>query len=366
MTNILVYAPNASTSGVTNAVYTLHKDMDKTKIRISVVTWPDNEKLCKLAQDFGGEVYPFHLFYWRNPRLYKKKFKEILYSQEFDVVVFHISYVTSLYPFILASKCNIKKIIVHSHSSNVETASKIKRLFLTSIHYLLRGELKKYSTLQLCCSGKSGEWMYGHSATPLIINNAIELNDYKFNPETREKLRILYGVENAVVIGHVGRLSYAKNQKYLIEIFAEILNQVPNARLWIIGDGPLREELEKKINSLCLSSEIKLWGNRNDVKALLNCMDCFVLPSKFEGAPVAAIEAQANGLPCVISSNVDMGCIITSNAVCEHIGSGKQKWANVIIKQSKIGRRDENITEIEAKGWELKDAKTQLEKAYIN
>ena len=115
--------------------------------------------------------------------------------------------------------------------------------------------------------------MYGHSATPLIINNAIELNDYKFNPETREKLRILYGVENAVVIGHVGRLSYAKNQKYLIEIFAEILNQVPNARLWIIGDGPLREELEKKINSLCLSSEIKLWGNRNDVKALLNCMD---------------------------------------------------------------------------------------------
>ena len=366
MTNILIYAPNAPTSGVTNAVYVLHKDMDKTQIRISVITWPENEKLCKLAEDFGGEIYPFHLFYWRNPGLYKRKLKEILSSQKFDVVVFHISYVTSLYPFILASKCHIKKIIVHSHSSNVETASKIKRLFLTSIHYLLRGKLKKYSTLQLCCSGKSGEWMYGHSVIPLIINNAIELNDYKFSPETREKLRILYGVENAVVIGHVGRLSYAKNQKYLIETFAEIIKQIPNAKLWIIGDGPLRKELEQEISSLCLSSEVKLWGNRNDVKALLNCMDCFVLPSKFEGAPVAAIEAQANGIPCVISSSVDKGCIIASNAVCEHIRSGKQKWADVIIRQSKIGRQNGNISEMEAKGWDLKDAKAQLEKAYIH
>lgn len=366
MINILLYAPNAPTSGVTNAVYTLHKKMNRSKIKINVVTWPENEKLITLAHDFGGNAYLFKVFFWRHPIIFKKRLREILASQNYDIVVFNLSCINTLYPFKLALKCMVKKVIIYSHSSKVETSSNAKRIFLTSVHYLLRKKLKQYSTLQLCCSNKAGEWMYGSACKSTVINNAIELDEFQFNINVRKKNRTEFSVENNVVIGHVGRLSYAKNQKYLIEIFEEIIKHLPSAKLWIIGEGPLRKELEKEIHNRRLTRQVQMWGNRNDISTLLNCMDCFVLPSLFEGAPVAAIEAQANGLPCVISSNVDTNCIITSNTIIQNINAPKQVWANTIIDQCKKGHQETSIKELRTKGWDLENATIKLEQIYLS
>lgn len=156
-----------------------------------------------------------------------------------------------------------------------------------------------------------------------------------------------------------------KNHTFLLDIFSECVNIVPNARLLLVGDGEGRTQIQEKAKSLGLEEKVIFTGVRNDVADLLQAMDVFVFPSLYEGVPVTMIEAQASGLPCVISDGVPKDCVITSGLVTSMKLSDRPcDWAKHIAAQ--LNRKRENhLEEIQAAGYDIVTAAKELENFYL-
>ena len=198
-----------------------------------------------------------------------------------------------------------------------------------------------------------------------ILYNAINTSVYTYSFEKAVTIREKLHVEQNLVIGHVGRFDAQKNHTFLLDIFSECVNIVPNARLLLVGDGEGRTQIQEKAKSLGLEEKVIFTGVRNDVADLLQAMDVFVFPSLYEGVPVTMIEAQASGLPCVISDGVPKDCVITSGLVTSMKLSDRPcDWAKHIAAQ--LNRKRENhLEEIQAAGYDIVTAAKELENFYL-
>ena len=132
----------------------------------------------------------------------------------------------------------------------------------------------------------------------------MDVEKFRYHETVRREYRQRLGIENKLVVGHVGRFHEAKNHSFLLESFARLHEQQPDSVLLLVGDGELREEIEKKIAELGIGDSVVLTGNRSDVAELMQAMDLLAFPSKWEGLPVTVVEAQAAGLPCLISDKI--------------------------------------------------------------
>ena len=142
------------------------------------------------------------------------------------------------------------------------------------------------------------------SSKYLYLPNAIDVSEYAFNKTARDNLRRELGLENVYLFGHVGRLHEAKNHKFLIKVFVELKKKYENSALVLVGDGPLRGEIESAIKELNMEDSILMLGDRSDVPVILSAFDSFLFPSQWEGLPVSVVEALAAGLPCYVSDSI--------------------------------------------------------------
>lgn len=211
-----------------------------------------------------------------------------------------------------AMKCKIPIRIAHSHNTQHLTNSPVK--FIFNEH--ARKNISRYATHLFACSEDAGRWLYGDTAfndgNVTLINNAIELDDFAFSSPKRNLVRERLGLEGNFVIGHIGRFDYQKNHMFLLDIFSATLEKIPNAKLLLIGDGHLREQIEDRIRNLGIEKSVVMLGLRNDVHDLLNAFDLQLLPSLFEGLPVTLIEAQTNGVRCIVSYGVPKSANLTN------------------------------------------------------
>lgn len=152
--------------------------------------------------------------------------------------------------------------------------------------------------------------MFG-GATYQIINNAIDTTAYTYDTNKRVELRRQLGLADELVIGHVGRFNPQKNHPFLMDIFAALLKKESNAVLLLVGGGEGMSKMQEKVQELGIAEHVRFLGVRSDVADLMQAMDVFVLPSLYEGLPVTMVEAQAAGLPCIISDKVPPECILT-------------------------------------------------------
>lgn len=169
--------------------------------------------------------------------------------------------------------------------------------------------------------------------------NAIDAEKFAFDPEERIALREELGIpQDAFVVGHVGRFMYQKNHKFLIDIFVKLLKERLDARLLLIGEGELMGQIKEKVERLGIRGTVIFTGVRNDVNKLYSVMDVFCLPSFYEGMPVVAWEAQANGLPCVLSNTV---CKEAGNNTKNHflsLNSDTEQWVEEMLKNKRGSR----------------------------
>ena len=200
-----------------------------------------------------------------------------------------------------------------------------------------------------------------------ILNNAIELEKYAFNPEARDRIRREYNIgKTDYVIGHVGRFMKQKNHKYLIDIFAEFNNRVPNSYLLLLGTGELEDEIHHYVNDRGLSDRVIFTGSVANVGDFYSAMDVFVLPSLYEGFPVVSIEVQAAGLPLYASDNIDRSIDVAQGA---HFLSAKEEplhWANEILKEGVSTRYLKNIEALRAACYDINIEASSLENLYRN
>lgn len=247
--------------------------------------------------------------------------KKIMRQKKYDVVHVHGNSGTMYLEMLAAKSAGIPVRIVHSHSTSCK--------FMLA-HKVMNPWMNRTKTAGIACSEKSGKWLFGDGAYT-VLPNGIEIGKFAFDPETRQHYRKELGLENNFVIGHVGYMDWEKNQKYLIEVFAQLLHKRDNAKLLLIGDGKMRQEIEALISQKGLQDRILVLGKRADVAQLYQCMDVFVLPSVFEGFPVTLVEAQTAGLPCVVSDAITREVDLVDNMTFVPIGeSDLPRWVDAL------------------------------------
>ena len=197
-----------------------------------------------------------------------------------------------------------------------------------------------------------------------MIPNAVDTARFSYNEEVRRDKRAELGVtDGTTVYGHVGRLHPAKNHMFLLEAFKEALKIRPNSLLVIVGDGELRGEIETKIQELGIVDNVKMLGSRGDVSELLQAMDVFVFPSKWEGLPVTVVEAQAAGLPCFVSETVTRDVAVSHLVRYLPIDNGVDIWARELATVELS--RDDVIEKIKNAGFDINAAAEKLTEFYL-
>ncbi|MFI3594768.1 glycosyltransferase [Streptococcus uberis] len=260
---------------------------------------------------------------------YLKSIFFILKSNKYDMI--HVSQGFWGFWFIFLSKfLGIKIRIAHAHMANLpETKNQfIKRFIFSKLTEL-------FSTDLFACGEDAAKWMWGEKNfnrnKVRIMVNAIDGKKFDFNPKLREELRNQWDITDDFVIGNVGRLTYQKNQTFLIDVFSEIHKSNPKSKLFLIGRGDMEDELKNKVKQLRLDDSVIFTGVRKDVDYLLNMLDIFVLPSHFEGLPITLIEVQMNGLPTVVSENITKESKFSENYISLSLKESAEFWAKKIL-----------------------------------
>ena len=268
----------------------------------------------------------------KSVKRYFLELTEIFQREKYDI--YHVNLTRFRFPLdIIIAKKNNVKIILHCHSTKIYLAGtffgRIVRKIEQPIFKLIT---LKLSNLNIACSKNAADYMFDNRQYK-VLHNGIELKKYIFSEEKRNEIREEFGLSGRIVLGHVGRFSDEKNHIFMLHILAELVKMNSNYRLMCIGDGELLPSIKNKIDELDLKERVLLLGEREDVADLLNAMDLFIFPSKHEALPLTLIEAQMNGLPCVVSECITEEVIVSSNLIKLPLDT-IDKWPIVINQMS--------------------------------
>ena len=198
------------------------------------------------------------------------------------------------------------------------------------------------------------------------MKNAIDTNKFIYNKDIRRQKRKELNIENKFVVGHVGRFHPQKNHDFIIDIFKELNEKRKNSVLLLVGDGELRQSIENKVKELNLLDKVIFTGVRDDIPELLQSMDVFVFPSLYEGLPVTLIEAQATGLPCIVSDTITHEAIISSNIQSVSLQKSAEEWADKILLIDNGSNRENAAIEIINSGFDVNEIAKMLIDFYLH
>ena len=221
--------------------------------------------------------------------------------------------------------------ILHSHNSKLGETK-----FKAALNKMLIPLLKSKANFYAACSSKAGETLFGKEHFE-IIPNIVDIDAYAFDEERRASIRKKENLKADKVIGTVGRLALQKNPFFAVDVFEKVLQKRNDLEYWWIGSGPLDNEVKNYIENKGLTDKIHLLGNRKDVNDLYQGMDVFFLPSLFEGLPLTGIEAQAAGLPCIVSTGIPYEMNISDSVTYLSLTDSIDCWADAICNSLNNG-----------------------------
>jgi glycosyltransferase involved in cell wall biosynthesis len=328
-----------------------------------------NNKICADLKEKGSHIYCVTP---RKDGLKKNinDIKTVLDNGNYDIIHSHTDCVSGII-LQIAKKMNVPIRIAHSHNTQSEVkGGYMKRKIHLFILWLCKMNLRRVATHYMACSKEAGKWLFGRqimeSGKVYILHNAIDIERFAYNAAVREKIRKELGYEDNFVIGNVGRFSYQKNQEYLIEVFSKFLKHEPKARLLLIGSGETQTKMKALVEKLGIKNYVNFYGNSNRVNELLQAMDVFCFPSKFEGLGVVLIEAQASGLPCIVTENKRISKETNITSLIKRIPlRDMDAWIEAINSSKKM-KRGNVISDIEKAGYSLKYESEKLKKFYLD
>lgn len=366
---VLHITETLTAAGIESFIMNLYRHIDRTKVQFDFLVLRNEKEFYEdEITKLGGKKYWIHseksntLF-----RIFKesKLLEDFLKTHKYDIV--HIHYTTPLRaPYLRA--CYIAGVstrIYHSHSAYVSGKSRIKMI----IYSHMRRVIEKYGTDFFACSKVAADWMYRKSQIEdgkiKVIHNGIDTNKFVYNESSRKKVREGLGIANEdFTIIHTGRFTKQKNQKFVIEVFREIYNKERNAKLLLLGEGDMMEDIKQMVRDADLCRAVFFLGLKPNVFDYLSAADVYVMPSLYEGLPVAAIEAQCSGTPCVMSSNITEEVKLTENVKFLSLNESASKWADVILKYKNTIRIGQSNS-VKSAGYDMSDVAHSMEQFYV-
>ena len=255
--------------------------------------------------------------------------KKLMKEKKIDIVHDHMGFHAGL-TAIAAKRAGVPKRIAQSHwsKSNREVGFAGK-----AYRKLMKFFIHRCVTDMLACSSAAGRYIYGNGFDKhgVVVKNGIETEKYRFNPEKRDAKRRELGIENRLTVGHIGHIYRIKNQTYLVRVLKELLGMGYDAVLLLVGDTADNGDTEALAKELGVSDNVIFAGVRSDIPEILMAMDVLAFPSLFEALPIVPLEAQATGLPCLISDNVTRDVCVNDNVEYFSIERDAREWAEKIV-----------------------------------
>lgn len=358
--NVIYYNSTLLKGGTDTYMLEVIRNINKEKFQVDVIIKDGDivdEVMLEQLKSFGSNVF-----------LAKGSFaKRMLFIRNFfkttkgKYQVCHInatSQGTGIISYFAKKNGKIPKVIFHSHmGGNDHKPSAVDKIGARLMF--------KHSDKFASCSGEASKFMYGKDANhAIILNNSVDTEKFKFNKFIRDKLRNELNISNDdFVILHVGRFAPQKNHKQLLSIFSEVLKLEPKAKLILIGDGILFEETKELAKTLEIENSVLFLGLKNNVNEFMSMADCFVMPSIHEGLPIVAVEAQANGLPMILSSNISTETKLADNVEFIDLDAPLETWAKLAL-ESKKHKRHSNCNLLKNLGFDKSSAIKIVEKLY--
>ncbi len=321
---VLMVLPNLRPSnGVTNFIMYYFRGISHDEIHIDFATLSYRESpFISEVKCAGSEVFILPSIV-KNPIKHFKKCRRILQNGNYDII--HDNTLLQSLPIMWLSKKYINTRVFHSHSPRLG-----EKWYKALLNALFFPQLLKSANHFAACSESAGKAIFGSRAF-YVIPNVIDTDRFVFDEQKRRSIRARENSDKVKIIGTVGRLAVPKNPFFAIDVIEEVLKKRQDAEYWWIGSGPLDEQVKQYVESRHLEDRIKLKGSRIDMPDLYQAMDVFFLPSKFEGFGIACVEAEAAGLPCVVSDRLPKEVDITSNVIFVSLDQSAGFWADKII-----------------------------------
>ena len=279
-------------------------------------------------------------------------FKKLFKKEKYDIVHAHQLFYNGII-MRAAYKAGVGKRIAHSHATEENCVmGKVKKTVSDIYRAVMRVVIKRYATDIVGCSEKAGEYMCGKRLfreRGTVLPNYVNTDEYSFNAERRLQKRKELGITNELLVGHAGSIYWIKNQTFLVSLLARLLELRPDARLMLVGeetDGGETRALAEKLN---VADKVMFMGSRDDIPDLLCAMDIFMFPSRFEALPIAPIEAQAAGLPCIVSTGVPEEIKATDSFARLSLDAPAEQWIEKIAEFSAFDRTKSDLTELKAR-----------------
>lgn len=336
---ILVFGITDNPGGVESVIMNYLRHIDREKYRFDFLCNTEKVAYREEIQSLGCDIYQIPARS-RGVRQYKEAMTSFFleHANSYDAIWVNVCSLANIDYLIYAKKYGIPKRIIHSHNSQ-NMDSKLRGL----LHKVNKNLIERYATDFWACSKEAAEWFYKPSLMKRVkyIRNAIDADAYCFDEPARQKIRSLYHLENCYVAGNIGRLHFQKNQMFLLDVFKELHRKDNNTKLVLVGNGPDLEKLQEKVSGYALQDSVIFAGVQNNIAEWLSAMDIFVFPSLFEGLGLAGLEAQANGIPSLVSDCIPEEMAINSNWITCSLDSSAEQWADRILEiRSSIPRLD--------------------------
>lgn len=355
---ILFYALTRNQGGIENFIYNYYRWMDKKDIHLTLMAMDDKVVYEEELSRAGAKIV--HLPAKRNNRYpFYKCMEKNVKDGSYDAVWFNDNNLCDIQLLRFAKRYRVPVRICHSHNSAL-TAGQLK----LSIHKWNSRHIKKYATDLWACSDKAAEWAFGEywqEKNVQIVPNAIDTEKFRYKESVRKKMRDRLRAEGKFVVGHVGRFCEAKNHKFLLEIFSQIVNTHPDSMLILVGKGEFFEQVKLDIQKRNLVSKVKLLGQREDVSDLIQSFDAVIMPSLYEGFPVAVVEAQAAGLPCVVADTITREVNITGAVHYMSLQDSPLQWGDSVLQAAREADREAVSEKISDSNYNIRKAAQMLE-----
>lgn len=353
--------------GAENMIMNLYRNIDRERIQFDFVENSFESGAFDVEiRSLGGKIFRCPHFNGKNYFEYKKWWIDFWnkYHYEYKIVHGHIGSTASIY----LGEAKKHGIVTIAHSHNTNQKKSMRQILYSILTYRTRYIADYF----FACSNQAGIDRFGKKVADslntnyFVFRNAIDTSRFVFNDAMRQRIRNeLQANEDVYILGHVGRFMEQKNHLFLLDIFKCFHELNPNSVLVLVGDGPLKEIIQNRIETLDLIDSVRILGVRPDVGDIMMGMDMLVFPSKYEGLPVTLVEAQTTGLPCVISDYVPDECILAEDLVTiRKLSDSPKIWADHIMSRLKEKRTDHQQIIID-KGFDVNATSKWLEEFYL-
>lgn len=365
MIRILHILHSMNRGGAEAMLMNYYRNIDRTRVQFDFLL--TEQKRCLFEDEIeslGGRVFRVPLLHMSNPLPYINGLKRFFRGHpEYQIVHSHTSSKSAV-PLWIAKKCGIPVRIAHSHNNKSEGGVS------GWVRDFLKIPLKSVATDFFACGEEAAIWLYGQNmwktGVVKILANAIPVEKYAYDVKQRKSVRECYAIlPNTLVLGMVARFSGQKNHMFALDVMKALKDKGNDVKLLLVGEGEMKNEIVKKMKELCIGDDVVMTGVVSDVYNYLQAMDVVLMPSFNEGLPVSLIEAQANGLHCVVSDRVPVEVNVTGNVM--FLPLDVNNWVDCIMtnKEHYMVRDEQALEKVRKAGYDIKEASEMLEEWYI-